>query len=226
MPIHRQRNIVRDTTLLSGWLFADLLLGLTVVFLMATPGGQPGPTPTPTPIPTPTLTSTPTNTPIPPPPTNTNTPEPTFTPEPTATPVKVTVVSQTSFTITLQVNQDLLLSNPTNEDDIAKEIQALGRCDRCSAAVQQEHTRIINEIYAQLDREGHLGKSAGIVLTFGAAPSANLNIGSRLSKMVNALLMSDTLKPIFQDAPTRQYIDTALPRGRVNVEVFFLGQAP
>lgn len=60
-----RRIRLTDTVLLSGWLFADLLLGLFVVFLAANTVGvkpQPIPTPvvhiTPTPIPT-TVTPTP-----------------------------------------------------------------------------------------------------------------------------------------------------------------------
>ncbi len=50
---------VRDTVLLSGWLFADLLLALAIIFLANTGGIQLKPIPTPTP------TVTPTPTPIP-----------------------------------------------------------------------------------------------------------------------------------------------------------------
>jgi hypothetical protein len=42
-------NLRRDATLLSGWLFADLLLALAVVFLATTPGTQPPEPATPTP---------------------------------------------------------------------------------------------------------------------------------------------------------------------------------
>ncbi len=42
-----QRNI-RDTVLLSGWLFADLLLGLMMIFLASLPGAQPKPVVVPT----------------------------------------------------------------------------------------------------------------------------------------------------------------------------------
>ncbi|QBD80792.1 hypothetical protein EPA93_34425 [Ktedonosporobacter rubrisoli] len=59
-PYQRQRRI-RDSVLLSGWLFADLLLGLAVIFLAAntigiTPQARATPTPqtTPTPMPSPT----------------------------------------------------------------------------------------------------------------------------------------------------------------------------
>lgn len=50
----QQRNL-RDTVLLSGWLFADLLLGLMMIFLATLPGAQPKP------IIVPTLTVSPTN---------------------------------------------------------------------------------------------------------------------------------------------------------------------
>jgi len=62
---------VKDTIMLSGWLFADLLLALAVLFLAAnTVGAKPQP-PTPTPVPTQALVPTPT---------------PTFTPTPTQEP--------------------------------------------------------------------------------------------------------------------------------------------
>src|SRR5947208_2448124 len=54
---------MHDTVMLSGWLFADLLLALTIIFLSANTGGvkpKPTPTPIPTSIPTPTPTPTPT----------------------------------------------------------------------------------------------------------------------------------------------------------------------
>ncbi len=81
----RQRNSrsrVRDTTLLSGWLFADLLLGLAIIFMVSAPRGLFAPVPpTLTPTPVPTYTSFPTQTPLP-----THTPGPSQTPLPTHTP--------------------------------------------------------------------------------------------------------------------------------------------
>jgi len=35
------QRTIHDTVLLSGWLFADLFLGLTIIFLAALPGAQP-----------------------------------------------------------------------------------------------------------------------------------------------------------------------------------------
>ncbi len=73
---------VRDMTMLSGWLFADLLLGLTIIFLVIAPAGSFAPLPpTPTFTPLPTYTPDATYTPNP-----TATYYPTFTPGPTATP--------------------------------------------------------------------------------------------------------------------------------------------
>ncbi|GAC1629778.1 MAG: hypothetical protein NVS4B7_18440 [Ktedonobacteraceae bacterium] len=63
-----RRPRVKDTIMLSGWLFADLLLALAILFLAAnTVGAKPQPIPTPTPVPTlaPTATFTPTFTPTP-----------------------------------------------------------------------------------------------------------------------------------------------------------------
>src|SRR5690349_7460294 len=47
----RRRREGRDMILLGGWLFADLLLGLAMLFLTANSVGTPPPTPTPTPSP-------------------------------------------------------------------------------------------------------------------------------------------------------------------------------
>lgn len=59
---HTPRFQMRDTVLLSGWLFADLLLGLTIIFLAAnTVGVKPVPIPTPQP----TIARVPTSTPAP-----------------------------------------------------------------------------------------------------------------------------------------------------------------
>lgn len=67
----RWRDRISDTSRLSGWLYADLLLALMVIFLVTSATGvvrtQPKAPPTPTPTITPTPTLTPTPSPTPPP---------------------------------------------------------------------------------------------------------------------------------------------------------------
>jgi hypothetical protein len=50
-PYKRRRRTRRDMITLGGWLFADLLLGLSMLFLVANTVGAPPPEPTPTPLP-------------------------------------------------------------------------------------------------------------------------------------------------------------------------------
>jgi hypothetical protein len=50
-PYKRRRRTRRDMITLGGWLFADLLLGLSMIFLVANTVGAPPPEPTPTPLP-------------------------------------------------------------------------------------------------------------------------------------------------------------------------------
>jgi hypothetical protein len=50
-PYKRRRRTRRDMIVLGGWLFADLLLGLAMLFAVANTVGAPPPTPTPTPEP-------------------------------------------------------------------------------------------------------------------------------------------------------------------------------
>lgn len=88
MKQRRRFSNPHDLVWLSGWLFADLLLGLVVIFLAGTRGASPieiaaltpSSTPTET-IPMPTFTPYPTYTPGPSP-----TPYPTYTPGPSPTP--------------------------------------------------------------------------------------------------------------------------------------------
>lgn len=50
-PYKRKRRTRRDMITLGGWLFADLLLGLSLLFLVANTAGSGPPEPTPTPMP-------------------------------------------------------------------------------------------------------------------------------------------------------------------------------
>lgn len=86
-----KRSTIRDTYSMAGWLFADLLLGLSMLFLISnTVGTPPVHTPTSTPTITPTMTLTPTLTTVYEPGSGGfGTPEPTLTPTLTTTPLGV-----------------------------------------------------------------------------------------------------------------------------------------
>lgn len=103
---------LRDTTLLSGWLFADLLLGLTMIFLVAAPPNKITP---PRPTPTPTATVTPTWTPVPPP-TATSTP----TPPPTATP---TIIPSPTPVVLEQESEEIYLTNDNDKEKIRVQLR-------------------------------------------------------------------------------------------------------
>lgn len=204
----RQANLLgrgRDTMLLSGWLFADLLLGLMIIFLVSTPGSPPVPTPTVTPSPTPT--STPTVTPSPSPlPTVTPSPTPTSSPTVTPSPTPLPTITPSPLPI-LSLNQQpekfefradvsgLLNGNPTELDRLRQEIR--GTMSRLT------------------------GQRAGIILTFGTA--SDPGTATSLSRAFNAL-MRDTLPgTIDNNTVLRDFItlNTAQERqGTIEVEVY------
>jgi hypothetical protein len=240
-----KRRRTQDITLLSGWLFADLLIALAVIFMVAAPVGSFAPvpptataTPAPTQTPFPTFTPAPTQTPLPtytPGPTQTPlptytpgpspTPQPTFTPFPTFTPLP-TLTPYATFTpgptptraptqTPISVNERVLSRQPvivrltTNAD-------ALLGPD--GPAKEQEQDRLRDVIRQQF--AGIQGQQAGIVLTFGFAPTPFE--GGRLSQEVNALLQ-DTLPDIFGGAVMRDFhrieADRSL-RGVVEIETY------
>src|SRR6266487_5927815 len=61
--LRRNHRTIRDMTILGGWLFADLLLALMVIFMAAQPPFPKPLPPTPTPTSTPSATPTPTQEP-------------------------------------------------------------------------------------------------------------------------------------------------------------------
>lgn len=196
-------RIRRDTSLLTGWLFADLLLGLMVIFLVSAPGAPlPQPkTSTPTPTLTPTVTSTPTATPtqtVTPPPTSTPTVSP--TPSPTATPVPILSLEQTPVSFAFRVNPDAFLDQRANEID-----------------------RVLQEIR---DRLAPLnGRRAGIVLSFGNASRPDR--ATALSRQFNLLLHQAMPTLIDSRTITRDYIQLSNDlekQGLIEVEVYIYTQ--
>ncbi len=191
-------------TLLSGWLFADLLLGLAMLFLVASPGAPAVPTPTPTP------TLTPTSTPTPRP---TSTLTPTLTPTPTSTPTEVIPptpvptrpgVELAPREATLVTNADVLLG----PDGPAKDAERL---------------QLRQQIWSQYQSLSN--RRAGFVISFGNHP--NYIKGNQLSEEV-AKLLQETVPTLFKDAPIERlhYItDSSRPKvGEVYLRVYLLGE--
>lgn len=244
----RNQSRVRDMTLLSGWLFADLLLGLALIFLVSTPAGSFAPlpptatfTPLPTYTPNPTYTVLPTYTPNPtytilptytanptytvPPtytPDATYTPLPTYTAQPTGTP-RPTYTALPTYTPrpapTASESQDTVLSQDVVEFRIVADVDALLGGDAATRAQERDRLRdVIRQQLASLATQ-----RAGIVLTFGTAPSPAE--GGRLSQEMNALLQ-DTMPATFTGAVMRDFHNIAdvSQRGVVEIEVYVIVQ--
>jgi cytoskeletal protein RodZ len=122
-----------DTVSLSGWVLADVLLGLLLVFLVSVRGAAP-PTPTPTPTarstgiaaavsPTATPTATPTVTPTATA-TATATPTPTPTPTPTATATATATPKPCAPTARLEDEEVTAAAGPGGSDPTQAELRA------------------------------------------------------------------------------------------------------
>ena len=215
-----QRTNRRDTVLISGWVYADLLLGLMILFLVSTKGVDPV-TLVPTMTPTPTATSTPTVSPSPTrtatrlpvltsTPTGTlspsSTPVPTDTPTPTATPTTVVVgVSKVAFETVLRVKQDLL------PGFFANDAQAL-------KAVDAHLTPQIRHCFESLSGKA----SAGIVLAFGA--NADAGRGNRLAAAATKILLRE-YPDLFRNALVYNYHElTTRPAdiGTISLKIHFI----
>ena len=170
----------RDTVLIGGWVFADLLLALAMLFFAVnTRGTLPPPPPppptgtptvtmtstaTPTTTPTATPTRTPTATPVP---TQTRTPAPTATATPTPTPVPQLVIARDPCEVTVAL--------PVNRQEAEARLrERLGRFPD--------------------------GQKAGLVLTFGKATTDAA--GKQLAAEANVLLRQ-ALPEVFGEATLR-----------------------
>lgn len=130
-----------DTVSLAGWLFADLLLGLAMIFFVFnTVGSQPAPTPTPV-----MITETPTASP-----TSTATPTPIPTPIGTLVAIPGPALEQTPVTTILTTNIHALLGPEGQAKDAER------------ARVRAQIREYFGEFVGL--------KAAGMVLTFGRSP--------------------------------------------------------
>lgn len=192
----------RDSYMLAGWLFADLMLALALLFFASnTVGTAPEMAPTPSPTievtETPLPTHTPTSTPIPSPtpqPTSTPTVEPTT--EATPTPSPTPCVEQVSLHDPL--NSELKLQFTYGEPIPVDQVR-----------------QAYSEAFAQ-------GKRAGLVITFGASLDPyDRDPGRQFAEGFNSTLSED-LGPVF--TPDTVYLayweEGSL--GSVTVKVYFI----
>jgi len=202
-----RRTLFRDTMSLSGWLFADLLLGLAMLFLVFNTKGveapkpiPPTPTVQPTYTPYPTLTSAPTYTLQP-----TYTALPTYTPQiiPTPQPTTSTGIELTPLKPPkLHVNPDRLLANNQAELNLVRQY--------------------IHQHFDQFNGS----RKAGVVITFGSATASNYYAGDRIAAKVNDLLASE-LPAVFSGAVRRAFHTLTGNRaavGDIEIEIYLFNK--
>jgi|GEM_PF-402661 hypothetical protein len=202
----------RKTIHLAGWLFADLLLGLAMLFITSMVG-LPIPTPSPTLPPGVTPTATLTRTPTP---TLTRTPTATMTPAGSgpgnapATPTPAFGLNSTPFLVTLRVDPNLMPAMMANPNSSA------------ASTVRNQLGQQIRECFQKFDGR----TEAGMVLTFGGSP--NLTYGNQLAAIASALLR-EQLPRVFTLAPRKTVFKDmhavsrrAAVNGTVELEVYFL----
>ena len=218
-----------DATLLAGWLFADLLLGLMVVFLAAAPGAPPPPTPTPTvtatatatatasatttaiPTATPTWTATPTKTATAPPtptPTQTQTETPTVTPTVEATKVPFqSGVDKVPTVVSVVVNLDRLMGRQADQGE------------------ERRVRQLLHDAFAGYEGQ----RRAGIVLTavnVRSGDQAERRLGIAAAGRINALLAAE-LPLVFGDAASDGFFNVDPSNvGLVELRIYMLLEPP
>lgn len=196
-----RNGIFRDTMSLAGWLFADLLLGLAMLFFVFnTVGTKPTPPPRATYTPLPTYTPAPTYTPRPTytplrqePPRRTYTPLPTYTPAPTYTPL------------------------PTPQHEGVEQVAEI-----FTLVDGRDKGEQIRELFSPYVGE----RRAGFVLIFGNAPT--IEGGNTLAREVERLLPA-VVPEVFGDAGMKalHYLRADGSReGEVDLEIYFLVGVP
>lgn len=193
----------RDLVWISGWVFADLMLGLFVIFLVSARGATPEeiaaippPTATATATVTPTWTPVPTRGPLP-----THTPFPTLRPTVTAIPALSIGLDQTPYYVTLRTDPTLFLST-SDADKRAADKQFRDQIHSC-----------LNQT---------VGSKAGMVLAEGYNP--HIENGHTLAKRVISLLSAE-LGDVFVNAVPKDYhrlSNDPYLNGMVTLEIYFV----
>lgn len=234
-------NLGRDTIALAGWLFADLLLGLGLLFFVAeSKGTPPAPTPTITPTASTTPTTTPTITRLPTytryptftlihtytpyptftalPPNLTYTPYPTFTdvpPEWTYTPYP----TYTPFPPEATYTPFPTVLFGLNESPFTANLKTVPGSS--SAAVQDQLRPQIRACFARFDGVAR----AGVALIFGT--NASPTVGNAIARDADAVLRQEFPR-IFGETVTKPYHFISGDPGQsgdITAEIYFISEA-
>jgi hypothetical protein len=181
-----------DGGLLAGWLFADLLLALFVVFLGAQGGAALGALPKDSGSSTGGASATPTST------TTTEVATTTTTAPP---PAKPAGVETTPYKFEVQTNEAAL----TGPDGPAKDA---------------ERQRIADEVITKLRADGRIDRRAGFVLTFGVNPTVGQ--GQVLAAAFNETLKMKVTSVFGSAALRNFDYRSSAGQGQARVEVYFL----
>jgi hypothetical protein len=202
--MNRRRSLRPNTVTLAGWLLADLLLGLAMLFfVLNTVGEAPEPTPTITMTPsatiTPTASVTPTLTP-----TKTITPTSTSSPSPT-----VYITKQPTVEATAPVGLDLtpILIYVSGDPELI-----LKQEDRTMESLRQQFA-------VSFDR--YSNRRVGLVITLGYHTTSES--GYRIARIANNMLR-EAYPDIFPSAVLKPFWftsnDNLLP-GTLSFEIYF-----
>jgi hypothetical protein len=200
----------QDSVAMAGWLFADLLLGVAMLFFVFNTVGElpaitPEPPVEPTETPTPTATATPTSTP---------------TVSPTSTPSIASTVVTITPTPTM-TRMPSLNSNPTIVR-VSVDMEVLLGND--NARKEAERTKVLQAVQKELSGIGH--RQAGIVLTFGTTRHNEPERGDKLAREVNTLL-KEGLPHIFGRAVLKSYHQLSgdpASIGDTELEIYWLSE--
>lgn len=186
----------QNTVSLAGWLFADLLLGMAMFFLVANSSG------TRQPLATPTITPTATVTPRPPLPTS----PPMPTPYPTPTPF--VALSQEPYKISVATSLDVMLTGSS------------------SPGGQRERVRVQSVLKESLSEKCQQVKAGMVLIFGHAADSRQGDrLAAVVSEILQTEEIDQLCRTRNAVLREFHWIDSAAAnRGLVDVEVYFFNQ--
>ena len=195
---------------LAGWLFADLMLGIGMLFLISsTTATGPLVIKTPTPLLTVTLVAHGTVLPV-------ESLTATFTPSPTPT-ATLTPTATATPTPTLMPTAE----PPTALRDASTSITITVDAPGLLAGYPDAQQALLNTLRRQENLGDWKDSRAGMVLTFGGTTDASY--GSMVAEKVNALLpqVFPDRPRLFKDARMKNYLDYQVSVGTVVFEIWF-----